>query len=64
MSDEVEKKIAVRRKELKKLMDEQKPKLESAKVIVAELKKIGVDTSELDSLIAAATAYTNATGTS
>ncbi len=51
-------KIATKRKELHDLMEEQKPKIESAKVIVAELKKIGVDTSELDNLLAAVDAFT------
>ena len=51
-------KIAVRKKELHDLMEEQKPKIEAAKVIASKLKEIGVDTRDLDDLITAVTAFT------
>lgn len=54
-------KIATRRRELKAVLEEHRPKLEAAKVIAEQLKKMGEDTSELDSLIAAADAFTAAT---
>jgi len=53
-------KITRRRKELQELIASHQPKLEAAKVIVEQLKKMGEDTSELDSLITAATAFTAA----
>ena len=60
MDAATKRKIATRRKELKEVLSEHAPKLEAAKVIAEQLKKIGEDTSELDALIAAATAFTTA----
>ena len=60
MDAATKRKIATRRQELKAVLAEQAPKLAAAKVIAEQLKAIGEDTSELDNLIAAATAFTTA----
>jgi len=61
MDAATKRKIDTRRKELLAIIEEQKPKLEAAKVIAAKLKEIGEDTSELDGLLAAAATFTAAT---
>jgi len=60
MDAATKRKIATRRKELKEVLAEHRPKLEAARVIAEQLKNIGEDTSELDSLIKAADAFTAA----
>jgi len=60
MDAATKRKIATRRQELKAVLAENQPKLDAAKVIAEQLKKVGEDTSELDALIAAATAFTTA----
>ena len=60
MDAATKRKIATRRQELKAVLAEHQPKLDAAKVIAEQLKKAGEDTSELDALITAATAFTTA----
>ena len=60
MDAATKRKIATRRQELKAVLAEHQPKLDAAKVIAEQLKKSGEDTSELDALITAATAFTTA----
>ena len=60
MDAATKRKIATRRQELKAVLAEHQPKLDAVKVIAEQLKKVGEDTSELDALIAAATAFTTA----
>jgi len=51
MDSVTKRKIATRRKELQDILDEQIPKVEAAEKVVAALKEIGEDTSDLESLI-------------
>ena len=60
MDAATKRKIATRREELKAVLAEHAPKLAAAKVIAEQLKIAGEDTSELDALITAATAFTTA----
>lgn len=60
MDEKIKRKIATRRKELQDIIAEQKPKIEAAKKVVAALKEIGEDTSELDNLINLADSFTRA----
>lgn len=61
MDEKTKRKIATRRKELQDIITEQIPKIEAAEKIVAALKEIGEDTSELDNLISTVRAFTNHT---
>lgn len=62
MDEKTKAKIATRRKELQDIIKEQIPKIEAAEKIVAALKEIGEDTSELDRLISTVRAFTTNTG--